>query len=276
MSKQFIKFLLKILTLSIFIVLSFNIWVNLINANWVDWNIIKNTDNNSNFKKTNNNSFWKTWVAISTNIWIRYTQVWKIPATIYKEVFSINEIVTNKENANKELIWKNMQSVNEYKNVLKTDVKQLLNASYDKSSILNAFIEQLEYRFALWVENIKVLNNQKTVFLNNMNTSNANIESLKAKIESDFKNNNPEESVVNIEEYLKLKEEYYYSRTYIVYINHFLAEYNYLNNYNKVLLDTLINNKDALIKDAFVVIPDSSAWMLKKFNLLYTEEEYKN
>jgi len=42
-----------------------------------------------------------------------------------------------------------MQAVNEYKNVLKTDVKQLLNASQDKSSILNAFIEQLEYRFTL-------------------------------------------------------------------------------------------------------------------------------
>jgi len=92
-----------------------------------------------------------------------------------------------------------------------------------------------------------------------MSLTNTKIESLKLKIESDFKNNNPEESVDNIDEYLKLKEEYYYSRTYIVYINHFLAEYNYLNNYNKVLLDTLINNKDALIKDAFVVIPDSSA-----------------
>jgi hypothetical protein len=42
-----------------------------------------------------------------------------------------------------------MQSVGEYKNVLKTNIKQLLDSSYDKPKILNAFIEQLEFRFIL-------------------------------------------------------------------------------------------------------------------------------
>jgi hypothetical protein len=90
-----------------------------------------------------------------------------------------------------------------------------------------------------------------------MTSVNSEIELLKQKIENDFANNNSEGSLENIDKYLELKKEYYYSRTYIVYINHFLSEYNYLSNYNKVLLDTLINNKDALIKDSFVVIPDS-------------------
>ncbi|MBT3726873.1 hypothetical protein HOG21_04145 [bacterium] len=61
----------------------------------------------------------------------------------------------------------------------------------------------------------------------------------------------------NIEKYLELKKEYYYSKTYIIYINHFLERYNFLNNYNKRLLDTLINNKDALIKNTYIVLPDS-------------------
>jgi hypothetical protein len=90
-----------------------------------------------------------------------------------------------------------------------------------------------------------------------MNSTNSKIELLKKKIEKDFSENNSEESLVNIDTYLELKKQYYYARTYIVYINHFLNEYTYLNNYNKLLLDTLINNKDALIKDSFVVIPDS-------------------
>jgi hypothetical protein len=150
-----------------------------------------------------------------------------------------------------------MISVEEYKNILKTNVKQLIDTSYDKPRILNAFIEQLEYRYTLAFENINTLNQQKTVFLNNMNSSNSKIETLKVKIEKDFIENNSKESLKNIDEYLELKKEYYYSKTYIVYINHFLNEYNYLNNYNKLLLDTLINNKDALIKNSFVVIPDS-------------------
>ncbi|MFK7780010.1 MAG: hypothetical protein QM490_02585 [Candidatus Gracilibacteria bacterium] len=275
MSKPFNKFLLKILLLSIFLALSFNIGVNLLNATSIEENIVKNNTNESNFKKINNSSIGKIGVAITTNLGTRYTQKGAVPATIYRDIFSISEIITNQDNANKELIGSNMQSINEYRNILKTNVKQLLASSYDKPKILDAFIEQLEYRFIIGAENLGTLNKQKTIFLNNMTESDGGIETLKLKIESDFTNNNSEESLENINKYLELKQEYYYSRTYIVYINHFLAEYNYLNNYNKLLLDTLINNKDALIKDAFVVIPDSGSELLKNFNLIYTEDEIK-
>jgi hypothetical protein len=90
-----------------------------------------------------------------------------------------------------------------------------------------------------------------------MNSANSQIEILKIKIENDFKNSDSKSSLENIDEYLKLKEEYYYAKTYIIYINHFLAQYNFLNNYSKDLASLLINNKDAIIKDAFVVITDT-------------------
>ena len=72
MSKQFNNFLLKVLVLSAFIVLAFNIWDNLINANKVSENVVIHNQDNSNFKDVSNVSLWKTWVAITTNIWIRY------------------------------------------------------------------------------------------------------------------------------------------------------------------------------------------------------------
>jgi len=275
MSKQFNNFLLKVLVLSAFIVLAFNIWDNLINANKVSENVVIHNQDNSNFKDVSNVSLWKTWVAITTNIWIRYKQRQETPATIYRDIFSISEIVGNPELANQELIWTNMIAVEEYRNVLKTNVKQLLDSSYDKPRFLNAFIEQLEFRYVTWGENIKRLNEQKTVFMNNIANSEASIETLKQKIESDFRANDSKESLNNIDRYLELKEEFYYSRTYVIYINHFLSEYSYLSEYNKLLLDTLINNKEALIKDAFVVIPDSWADLLRSFDLIYSEEEFK-
>ena len=275
MSKQFNNFLLKVLVLSAFIVLAFNIWDNLINANKVSENVVINNQDNSNFKDVSNVSLWKTWVAITTNIWIRYKQRQETPATIYRDIFSISEIVGNPELANQELIWTNMIAVEEYRNVLKTNVKQLLDSSYDKPRFLNAFIEQLEFRYVTWGENIKRLNEQKTVFMNNIANSEASIETLKQKIESDFRANDSKESLNNIDRYLELKEEFYYSRTYVIYINHFLSEYSYLSEYNKLLLDTLINNKEALIKDAFVVIPDSWAELLRSFDLLYSEDDFK-
>lgn len=274
MSKQFKKFLIKILLLSTFMVLAFNIWDSIINADTVT-NIIKN-DNNSNFKKINNSSLWKTWVAISTNIWIRFKQRQITPATIYKEVFSITEIIWNQTIANNELVWINMQYISEYKNILKTDVKQLVNNSLDKSKILNAFIEQLEYRYITWLENMKKLVEQKTIFETSMNEANTKIETLKQKIDLDFKNNNSKESLANIDTYLEYKKEYYYARTYIVYINHFLNEYNFLSQYNKQLLDTLINNKDAIIKNSYIVIPDTWSEMLKKFDWMYEEADFKS
>jgi len=275
MSKQINKFLVKILTLSTFLVLVFNIWVNLINAN-SDINKTTQNTNSTNFKKANNNSFWKVWVAITTNIWIQFKKRWEIPATIYKDVFSISEIINNQNTANKELIWKNMIAIEEYKNILKTNVKQLINTSYDKPRTLDAFIDQLEYRYTLWINNAKKLTEQKSIFNKNMIATNWKIEALKIKIAKDFKENNAEESLENINSYLEFKKQYYYSRTYIIYINHFLSEYNYLNKYNKLLLDTLINNKDALIKNAYVVIPDSWSALLKKFDLIYDEKQIKN
>lgn len=275
MSKQFNNFLLKVFILSTFIVLAFNIWNNLINATETQEKNLEVSSNSSTFQKVNNNSLWKTWVAIATNIWIKYKQREQTPATIYKDIFSINEIINNQDTINEELIWSNMLHIDEYKNILKTDVKQLLDSSYDKSRFLNAFIEQLEFRYVLWVKNFKKLSQQKSIFENDITSVNAKIALLKQKIEKDFKENNAKESLLNIDEYLKLKEKYNYSRTYIIYINHFLNEYNYLNSYNKLLIDTLINNKEALIKDAFVVIPDSWWELLKKFNLIYSEDEFK-
>lgn len=278
MSKYFNHFLIKILVLSTFMVLCFNIWDNLINANSVkqiETDTIVNTQNSNNFKIVGNSSLWKTWVAITTNLWIRFKQTNELPATIYRDIFSVSDLINDTSDANNEIIWTNMTIIEEYKNVLQTDVKQLVDTSYDKISILNAFISQLEYRYKLGIENMQNLTDQKEVFMTNMETANASIEILKVKIESDFSDNNSQESLENINKYLEFKQEYYYSRTYIVYINHFLSEYTFLSEYNKKLLDTIINNKEAIIKDAYIVIPDSGTELMQDFNLIYTEEQFK-
>jgi hypothetical protein len=37
--------------------------------------------------------------------------------------------------------------IKEYLNILKTDPKELINSSYDKYSMLNSYIDALEYRY---------------------------------------------------------------------------------------------------------------------------------
>jgi hypothetical protein len=147
--------------------------------------------------------------------------------------------------------------IEEYKNILKTDIKQFLISNNDRLRTLNAFISQLEYRYTLSKENIKTLNKQKNYFNNIMSKNSNNITNIKLKIEKDFVNNKNIESIKNIDDYLQYKKDYLYARTYIIFINHFLVRYNYYNNINKKLLDTLINNKQAIINDIYIVIPDT-------------------
>ena len=276
MSRNFKKFLLRVFTLTTTIVLVFLVWNNLIKADEKVTEVKKVEPTNTNsFENVNSSALGKTWVAITTNVWIKYKQRTEIPATIYKDVFSVNKMVQNWELWSDELISANMIIIEEYKNILKTDIKSILDQSKNRAEILDALIEQFEFRYEKSVKQIISLNEQKAIFEREMNEANSQIEILKVKINTDYKKRDAVASKENITNYLEQKNKYNYARTYIIYINHFLSDYVSLNDYNKKLLDTLINNKDAIVKEAYVVIPSSWAGLLKEFDLLYEESEYK-
>ena len=279
MSRQMNKFLKKVFTLSIILVLIFNIWDNLINANTTPKNHTdtQKNENKSNFKNIHTPMLWISWVAISTNVWTRFKQINELPVTIYKEVMSFEKALWNNDLAKTELIWNNMLAVQEYRNILQTSIKKLLSNSSDRQSILEAYIGQLEYRYEKWIDHGKTLLNQREILAQAMEKSSAELEQLKQKIDNDFKNNDAQESLKNIDELLEIKRRYYFAKTYIVFINQFLKKYLLFNKYNKILLDLLINNKEALIKDASVVIPNNG-WIgsLKSFWLLFDEADIKN
>jgi hypothetical protein len=90
-----------------------------------------------------------------------------------------------------------------------------------------------------------------------MTRTDSNTEVLKTKIGSDFSKFDSASTIENINNYIVLKNDYIYARTYLIFVNKFLNQYTFLNEYNKVLLDTLINNKDILSKNSFIVLPDS-------------------
>jgi hypothetical protein len=150
-----------------------------------------------------------------------------------------------------------------------------LAQSSDRARVLDAFISQLEYRYELAVKQMKELLSLRNSLETQAKNAESQIEILKKKMIADFGKNNAEASYDNIHTYLDLRARYNYSIIYIVYINQFLNDYNRLNEYNKRLLDTLINNRTAIVKDAYIVIPDTGIEFLRDFNLLYDEAEYK-
>lgn len=280
MNRNFRKFLVKVFLLTTFIVLVFTTGPSLLNAFTNKNNSSENTNqtNKNTFQSTEIQRLWKTWVALAINVWTRYTQISQTPAYIYSDALWISQLLQNEDLLNTDwwIIAENMLITQEYKNVLKTDIKSLLANTYDKAEMLDSIIWQLQYRYILATNQIKTLISQRAVFEKEMTDSVAQNEILKTKIDADFQKNNATFSVQNIENYVELKNKYYYAKIYVVFINQFLNDYNILNEYNKGLLDTLINNKDAITKDAYIVIPDSWVDFLRDFNLLYEESDYKN
>ncbi len=256
------------------------IFFMLINYFWYFLNASEslNKSTNSNKEKFTSKDIdiiGNVWVAIATNIWTRYKQTKETPINAYKDVIEVGYILWNQNIAKDALITANMVFLNEYFNILKTDIRSLLSSSNDREFALNSFIAQLEYRYKIASESISKLNSQKTELLKTYENSNKEIELLKTKIGSDFSNFNNTETVKNIDHFLEIKKENTNVLTYIVFVNKFIDYYTTLNNYNKKVLDTLINNKEILIKNTQVVIPDTGWELLKQLKLLYTEDEWK-
>lgn len=235
-----------------------------------------NNSNKEKFISKDIEMIGSVWVAISTNIWIRHKQITETPILAYKDVVEVWYILWNNNQAKDKIITTNMLILNEYFNILKTDIRSLLLSSNDREFALNSFIAQLEYRYKLWVEKLNTLALQKTELMKSYNDSNLEINKLKNKISNDFSNFDNTETIKNIDSYLKLRQENLNARTYIVFINKFLNNYTILNEYNKKVLDTLINNKEIIIKNSQVIIPDTGWELLKQLKLLYTEDEWKN
>lgn len=268
------QILLKIFMLtSVFFVIINYFWYYL-NA---DEEVITSTNSNrEKFTSKDIEVIGDVWVAIATNIGTRYKETKETPVSIFKDVVEVGYILWNQNIAKDKIITANMVVLNEYFNILKTDIRSLLSTSNDRELALNAFIAQLEYRYKVGIENSKNLNLQKAELLKAYNSSNTEINTLKDKISDDFSDFNNIETIKNIDNYLKVREENLNARTYIVFINKFLNYYAVLNEYNKKVLDTLINNKEIIVKNSQVVVPDSGSDLLKELKLIYSEEEWKD
>lgn len=232
-------------------------------------------ENISTYVNKNIEVMWNIWVAVSTNIWTRHKQINDIPVEITQENVNIWAIVSSNQVINDKIITPNMVFIFEYLNIIKTDVRSLLSSSNDRSFALNSFIAQLEYRYKESVKYSQNLALYRAELVKKFNDTERKISELKDKMSQDFTKFNTTQTTKNIDDFLELKQKSNNYKTYIVFIDKFLNFYAQLNNYNKWLLDVLINNKDALVKNSHVVIPNNWANLLKELNLIYDEAEFK-
>ena len=264
MNKEVIK---KTVIITLILTICFQISTRFLWANW--------ENNTELLSAKSKEAYGQIGVALSTNIGIRFKERRELPISNNNSVIEISELLGREDMIGDELIKANMLYISEYFNIMKTNINSLLKESNNRGETLDNIIAQFELRYKNASKNLATLQKQNQNLEWKMNSIDAQIEQLKIKINADFKAWNTIETVENKDEYLRLKSIWTEARTYIIYYNKFINQYNYLNNYNKQVLDALINNRDIIAKDSYLVFPDTGNGILKDLNLLFTEEEYK-
>lgn len=267
--KDFVKKVLLLgILLSVFVnfIFVYIYWFDKLEAS--AWNDLR-------FKKAGESFLWTSGVAISLNVWTRLKDTQDIPVNLTQEVLSISSIIWDKWVWRKQFISSNMVAINEYLNVLKTDINSLLDSSIDREAMLSSFIDQLEYRYTNTDERIQVLKAQSAELQWTVNYSNLKINTLKTDLVSAYKNLDYDKTEENFATYIEEKEKNTYANIYLVFTWRFIRSYTILNEYNKQILDALINNKDALVKNVKVVLPSTWTSIIKELKLIETESQYK-
>lgn len=216
-------------------------------------------------------------VALSTRIGMQFTSQNAALQSggFYKEIASVGNTVEERQIQRADMISQNMLIIQEYLNVSKTDIKTLLSTSADRKNTLEGFISQLELRYKNSIISVQSLEKQKTLLVARVEKNQADIAATKASMEKNFGLAQANQTLKDLERYYVLRAEYTEMFTDIVFINQFLKQHSFLNNYNKVILDTLINNKEAIINQSYVVIPDSGDQYLRPLELLFDEADIK-
>ena len=272
--RNIIKILSKVAILSFIIVILLNLWDFFTSEK--EKNVEVNNNNSTVFVNSKIESIANVWVAISTNIWIKYSERQTISYdNIYKNIYSAKEILENRAEVKNDLIGSNMFFTREYFNFIKTDFNILLKNSSNKKTTLDNIINQLEFRFKTSLTNLSILTKQEHIIYVEYQKTLEEISKAKQNMEKSYYDLDTVVLNKNMNSYYDLKRKEAILKTHLVIINWFKKEYNSINDYNTVLLDTLINNKDIISKDSYLVIPDSWDVLLEQFNLVINEEQYK-
>jgi hypothetical protein len=168
-----------------------------------------------------------------------------------------------------------MRAIDSYVNLLKTDIKILLDESTDRASTLDEHIDILKSYYIRTSERTVLLTEQSRELQTVLTDARTLTESAKITMETTYKSFESKgvESVITA--YVSAKTTESQARVYLAYVERFQRAYGILQGQNKLILDTLINNRDALVSQSVVVIPDSGSDLLKKLNLIVTEDDYK-
>ncbi len=269
MHKQTIKTFGRITTLTLIILVCFRVVTAFF------WEVDISEENKYNFKSANSSELGNVWVAVSTNVGIRFQERQRQLAWNNAWI-TLWELSWDALADREEVLSVNILALREYNNLMKTDVKQLLADSGNRKKALDGYISQLETRYKNGVENGRALEMQQAKLEADMASALEQVKIHKAEMSAGLKAHDTDAIMVAMDNYLIETNNYNIAQSNLMFVKYFVTKYLEFSFKNKNLLDTLINNKQALANGSFIVIPDSWADLLKDLNLIYDESQLKD
>ncbi len=268
MHKQTIKTFGRITTLTLIILVLFRVTTAFLDT--------ENEPelNKYNFKSAASSELWNVWVAVATNIWIRFEQNKNSSTTSSSIRLGMLSGDTLKDR--EEVLRINILALKDYNNLMRTDVKKLLSSSSNKSKALDSFISQLELRYTNGVQNGRNLELQVAKLETDMENALIAVRVHKAEMAAGLKAHDTDAIMEAMDKYLIETNNYNIAQSNLMFAKYFVRKYLEFSVQNQILLDTLINNKDALSSGSFIVIPDSGTDLLRDLNLIFDESELKD
>ena len=226
------------------------------------------TQNELQFRKVDVPYLGNVGVALSFNVGLSKTAKDNTPVRLYADVIPLSSILSNKTTGRDKVIASHMIAAQEYINVLQMDVNKTLDQSSDREAMLESIIDGLKFRGNKTNEYLSSLSSQRTELQAALDSSTRKITDLKAQLSTSYQKMDFDGTQDALDAYIAEKNNETYARTYLIFLDKFTAMYTSLNAYNRKLLDTLTSNREALIKNVTVVLPDSGNDFMNKLNLL--------
>jgi hypothetical protein len=188
---------------------------------------------------------------------------------------SIRDVIEDPEVGEKKLIWGNMAAISSYRALLAQDIATMLDQAPSREVALDDHIALLRGYGNRTNERMRSLGEQIAELQAIISANKESIAQSQALMTSSYTSLDYAWVDRAISTYADARSSDSRAVLYLSYLDRFQRMYTSLQAQNRKILDTLINNRDAIIKRAIIVIPDSGTEMMRELNLIQSESEYK-
>ena len=231
--------------------------------------------NDRQFTKKGVPYFADVWVAIGLNAWYKWKKENDVSVNLAGQVIPIQQALEEKSLKNRKIIASNINEIATYRDILKIDIKEKLDSAPDRQAALKAQLELLNKHYSLAQDNLKGLDISRTEITTALNEITTRVNNARSKVDNSFAKLDPSDVDEYVGEYISAKEDERYAQTYLVLTDRLRERYAKLQSYNSLLIQTLANNREALIAGVSVVMPAQGSDFMDDLGLIKTEVQKK-